>query len=88
MFAGRRTARRKTAFEFARKGQLIPWNPGELPFQRPDPARVDGFRRILLDKGVLVFVRDSRGQDVMAACGQLALSEFQSSPANVPISAS
>ncbi len=70
------------------KVNLIPWNPGELPFQRPDPARVDGFRRILLDKGVLVFVRDSRGQDVMAACGQLALSEFQASPANVPISAS
>jgi 23S rRNA (adenine2503-C2)-methyltransferase len=70
------------------KVNLIPWNPGELPFQRPDPARVDEFRRILLDKGVLVFVRDSRGQDVMAACGQLALSEFQASSANVPISAS
>lgn len=69
------------------KVNLIPWNPGELPFQRPDPARVDEFRRILLDKGVLAFVRDSRGQDVMAACGQLALSEFQGSSAPVPISA-
>ncbi len=70
------------------KVNLIPWNPGELPFQRPDPARVDEFRRILLDKGVLAFVRDSRGQDVMAACGQLALSEFEASSAHVPISAS
>jgi 23S rRNA (adenine2503-C2)-methyltransferase len=69
------------------KVNLIPWNPGELPFQRPDPARVDEFRRILLDKGVLVFVRDSRGQDVMAACGQLALSEVQASSAHVPVSA-
>ncbi len=70
------------------KVNLIPWNPGELPFQRPDPARVDEFRRILLDKGVLAFVRDSRGQDVMAACGQLALLEVQASSAHVPISAS
>jgi 23S rRNA (adenine2503-C2)-methyltransferase len=57
------------------KVNLIPWNPGELPFERPDPARVEEFRKILLDKGVLCFVRDSRGQDVMAACGQLALAE-------------
>jgi len=28
---------------------------------------------------VLVFVRDSRGQDVMAACGQLALAETAAS---------
>jgi 23S rRNA (adenine2503-C2)-methyltransferase len=58
------------------KVNLIPWNPGPLPFHRPDPERVDEFRKILLDKGVLTFVRDSRGQDVMAACGQLALNEI------------
>ena len=58
------------------KVNLIPWNPGPLPFQRPDPARVEEFRKILLEKGVLTFVRDSRGQDVMAACGQLALAEI------------
>jgi len=57
------------------KVNLIPWNPGALPFQRPDRARVEEFQKILMDKGVLAFVRDSRGQDVMAACGQLALSE-------------
>jgi 23S rRNA (adenine2503-C2)-methyltransferase len=57
------------------KVNLIPWNPGELPFQKPDAARVEEFRKILLEKGVPVFVRYSRGQDVMAACGQLALLE-------------
>jgi 23S rRNA (adenine2503-C2)-methyltransferase len=57
------------------KVNLIPWNPGALPFKRPEPERVAEFQKILMDKGVLVFVRDSRGQDVMAACGQLALSE-------------
>jgi 23S rRNA (adenine2503-C2)-methyltransferase len=57
------------------KVNLIPWNPGELPYEKPDPARVETFRRILADKGLLAFVRSSRGQDVMAACGQLALME-------------
>jgi 23S rRNA (adenine2503-C2)-methyltransferase len=57
------------------KVNLIPWNPGELPFEKPDAARVEEFRRILTDKGLRAFVRYSRGQDVMAACGQLALLE-------------
>jgi 23S rRNA (adenine2503-C2)-methyltransferase len=57
------------------KVNLIPWNPGALPFERPDAARVAEFQRVLIDKGVMTFVRDSRGQDVMAACGQLALAE-------------
>jgi 23S rRNA (adenine2503-C2)-methyltransferase len=55
------------------KVNLIPWNPGELPYEKPAPARIEDFRRILADKGMPVFVRRSRGQDVMAACGQLAL---------------
>ncbi|HXQ27532.1 MAG TPA: 23S rRNA (adenine(2503)-C(2))-methyltransferase RlmN [Candidatus Acidoferrales bacterium] len=63
------------------KVNLIPWNPGELPYEKPDPARVEEFRRIIADKGMLVFVRDSRGQDVMAACGQLALAAGASTPA-------
>src|SRR5487761_714835 len=57
------------------KINLIPWNPGELPYRPPDPVRVEAFRKILADKGYPVFVRRSRGQDVMAACGQLALLE-------------
>jgi 23S rRNA (adenine2503-C2)-methyltransferase len=57
------------------KVNLIPWNPGDLPHKRPEPRRVAEFQRILMDKGVPCFVRDSRGQDVMAACGQLALAE-------------
>jgi 23S rRNA (adenine2503-C2)-methyltransferase len=57
------------------KVNLIPWNPGNLPYRPPAPERVREFRRILTEKGVLAFVRHSRGQDVMAACGQLALVE-------------
>ena len=57
------------------KVNLIPWNPGDLPYERPDRARVEEFQRVLMEKGVPCFIRDSRGQDVMAACGQLALAD-------------
>jgi 23S rRNA (adenine2503-C2)-methyltransferase len=70
------------------KVNLIPWNPGELPYKEPDPARVEGFRRILTEKGVPAFVRYSRGQDVKAACGQLALLESASRTSLAQISPS
>ena len=62
------------------KVNLIPWNPGDLSYEKPDPARIEQFRKILADKDMLVFVRYSRGQDVMAACGQLALLESAAPP--------
>jgi 23S rRNA (adenine2503-C2)-methyltransferase len=65
------------------KVNLIPWNPGELPYEKPDAARIEEFRRILADKDIRVFVRYSRGQDVMAACGQLALLE-SAAPTETP----
>ena len=65
------------------KVNLIPWNPGELPYSESTPERIEEFRRILTDKGVPTFVRYSRGRDVMAACGQLALSEVSDSPLTV-----
>jgi 23S rRNA (adenine2503-C2)-methyltransferase len=55
------------------KVNLIPWNPGELPYRESSPERIEEFRRILNEKGVPAFVRYSRGRDVLAACGQLAL---------------
>jgi 23S rRNA (adenine2503-C2)-methyltransferase len=61
------------------KVNLIPWNPGELPYEKPSPEHTEEFRKILAEKGVRAFVRYSRGQDVMAACGQLALLESASS---------
>ena len=47
------------------------------------PERVEEFRRILVERGVPTFVRYSRGRDVMAACGQLALLQIDSSPLSV-----
>jgi 23S rRNA (adenine2503-C2)-methyltransferase len=55
------------------KVNLIPWNPGELPYRESSPECIEEFRRILVERGVPAFVRYSRGRDVMAACGQLAL---------------
>jgi 23S rRNA (adenine2503-C2)-methyltransferase len=62
---------------------LIPWNPGELPYRESSAERIEEFRRILVDRGVPTFVRYSRGRDVMAACGQLALLQIGSSPLSV-----
>ncbi len=57
------------------KVNLIPWNPGELPCRPPAAPAVEEFHRILAEKDVPVFVRYSRGQDIFAACGQLAVIE-------------
>jgi len=68
------------------KVNLIPWNPGALPYKEPTEESVAEFHRILLEKGVPAFTRYSRGRDVMAACGQLALGEMKNSPQSSVIS--
>jgi 23S rRNA (adenine2503-C2)-methyltransferase len=55
------------------KVNLIPWNPGDLPFRESTEASILEFQKILMERGVATFIRRSRGRDVMAACGQLAL---------------
>jgi 23S rRNA (adenine2503-C2)-methyltransferase len=65
------------------KVNLIPWNPGELPYRESSPEAIEVFRQILTDCGVPAFVRYSRGRDVMAACGQLALKDVSSSTLTV-----
>jgi 23S rRNA (adenine2503-C2)-methyltransferase len=56
------------------KVNLIPYNPGpELPYHASPPERVLEFQKVLAGRGVPVFIRISRGQDVRAACGQLSL---------------
>jgi 23S rRNA (adenine2503-C2)-methyltransferase len=65
------------------KVNLIPWNPGELTYRESSQEKVEEFRRILVDRGVPAFVRYSRGRDVMAACGQLALLQIENSPMSV-----
>ncbi|HXJ93172.1 MAG TPA: 23S rRNA (adenine(2503)-C(2))-methyltransferase RlmN [Terriglobia bacterium] len=53
---------------------LIPYNGGTALSYRPSPLEsVYRFEHVLREKGVPAFIRISRGQDIMAACGQLSL---------------
>jgi len=54
------------------KVNLIPFNPWPgAPYERSTPEAIDGFARILMDAHLAAPVRQPRGQDIMAACGQL-----------------
>jgi 23S rRNA (adenine2503-C2)-methyltransferase len=61
------------------KVNLIPLNPApDIPFAPPTPEAVDAFCRVLADAHVAVSVRRARGQDILAACGQLHLKRASS----------
>jgi 23S rRNA (adenine2503-C2)-methyltransferase len=54
------------------KVNLIPFNPFPgSEFKRPDDAVVQRFKKILADHHYTALVRESRGRDISAACGQL-----------------
>lgn len=56
------------------KVNLIPFNPFPgAPFDRPRDVVVEQFRERLLARRLFASVRRSRGLDVQAACGQLAV---------------
>jgi len=55
------------------KINLIPHNAADpLPYHPSSPERVEMFKAVLEAKGVAAFVRQPRGRDIFAACGQLA----------------
>ena len=52
---------------------LIPMNPvAHTPWTASDPATIDAFAAILAEAGVTATIRRNRGQEIGAACGQLA----------------
>ena len=52
---------------------LIPHNGApELPYRSSPQERILEFQRILIDASLPAFIRKPRGQDISAACGQLA----------------
>lgn len=55
------------------KVNLIPFNPfpGTAYRRSPEPV-VAAFRQVLLEAGVMTITRRTRGDDIAAACGQLA----------------
>jgi 23S rRNA (adenine2503-C2)-methyltransferase len=55
------------------KFNLIPFNPFPASgLKRSDNARVQAFAKVLLEGGLVTTVRKTRGDDIDAACGQLA----------------
>ncbi|WP_300365765.1 23S rRNA (adenine(2503)-C(2))-methyltransferase RlmN [Hydrogenimonas sp.] len=59
------------------KVNLIYFNPYPgTHFERPEPERMKKFQEYLLSKGVLCTIRESKGLDISAACGQLREQEL------------
>lgn len=55
------------------KINLIPWNPFPgAPYSRSSNSRIDRFAKVLMKYGYTTIVRKTRGDDIDAACGQLA----------------
>jgi 23S rRNA (adenine2503-C2)-methyltransferase len=55
------------------KINLIPFNPYPgSPYQRSSNSRIDRFDKVLQSHGFTVITRRTRGDDIDAACGQLA----------------
>jgi 23S rRNA (adenine2503-C2)-methyltransferase len=55
------------------KFNLIPFNPFPgSPYLRSKPERIRRFAGILIDAGIVTTTRKTRGDDIDAACGQLA----------------
>jgi 23S rRNA (adenine2503-C2)-methyltransferase len=58
------------------KVNLIPWNPFQGPqFERPSAERIRTFQERLRAGNMAVYIRTPRGDDIDAACGQLAARE-------------
>jgi 23S rRNA (adenine2503-C2)-methyltransferase len=55
------------------KVNLIPFNPFPgVQYERSSPGAIDRFREVLMQAGLIATVRKTRGEDIDAACGQLA----------------
>ncbi len=61
---------------------VIPYNPTSVaePFGRPNPARIQTFRAVLENAGIVVTQRKERGQQIAAACGQLVTEATRQRP--------
>jgi 23S rRNA (adenine2503-C2)-methyltransferase len=59
---------------------LIPYNPvAGLRLERPEKEVIEEFRQVLSSYKIVTTWRYTKGKDIAAACGQLALQESQSS---------
>ncbi|MFH1425857.1 MAG: 23S rRNA (adenine(2503)-C(2))-methyltransferase RlmN [Candidatus Kerfeldbacteria bacterium] len=57
------------------KLNLIPWNPTGAGMDAPDRETLEAFQAIIEKGGIATTIRQSRGMDIAAACGQLCLKQ-------------
>lgn len=63
------------------KINLLPFNECDaLPYRCPSRATIEAFQDILLQADFTVMIRESRGADISAACGQLAAQVIDDGP--------
>lgn len=72
----------KELWEFTKKVpskvNIIEYNPiAEADFKNIESDKLEQFAKYLENRGVIVNIRRSRGKDIDAACGQLAIKEKQ-----------
>jgi 23S rRNA (adenine2503-C2)-methyltransferase len=57
---------------------LIPWNPvDDVPYERSTPEAIRSFQNRVLQEGIKCTVRQEKGADIDAACGQLRLRDLK-----------
>jgi len=67
------------------KINLIPFNEHSgIPWKRPEEETVNRFRKALMDAGYTAVIRQSKGKDIMAACGQLGGREIRAKKGGGP----
>ena len=57
------------------KVNLIPYNPTDADYEGSSREAVEAFKNALEERGVRTTIRLTRGRDIAAACGQLAVGE-------------
>ncbi len=59
-------------YKIPAKVNLIPFNPWPgSNYERPSKTRVVKFSKLIFDSGISAPIRTTRGEDILAACGQL-----------------
>ena len=66
-------------YKIPAKVNLIPFNPWPgSKYERPSKSRAAKFSQLIFDRGISAPIRTTRGEDILAACGQLKSESLKS----------